>query len=488
MEFNPIFYIDFYKVGHVDQYPEGTRQIWVNFTPRSSRVEGAKGIVFAGLQLFIKEILIDQFKKNFFGRPWAEVKAEYIEVIQSTLGVENPRTNHLQMLHAYGHMPVDIYAVPEGTFVPLGVPALVITNNQPELFWLPNYLETMMSNYLWPVCTSATTAQDYRKIFIEAAKAAGETDFSFIDWQGHDFSYRGMMGTDAAVLSGVGHLLSFNGTDTVPAILAANKYYGAKLSCGGSVSATEHSVMCAGGKDTEFETFERLITKTYPKGIISIVSDTWDFWKVLTDFVPRLSEAIRTRDGKVVIRPDSGDPVRILTGDPDAPVDSPAFQGALLLLSKAVGFTWRIGELRKLRNAGLIYGDSITKERAHNILGFARELGYSPYNFVFGIGSYTYQYVTRDTYNFAFKATAVRRANGVIEAIFKDPVTDNAHKKSHQGIPVTQYENCDNYGLVVEETTDPSLLDRFDCAFLKVFNGSLLVDQTLDEIRARVRA
>lgn len=488
MEFNPIFYIDFYKVGHVDQYVKGLKQIFVNFTPRSTRVEGATGIVFAGLQLFIKEVLFDQFGRNFFRRPLTEVVNEYREVIRQTLGVAEPRVDHIEALHNLGYFPIDIYAVPEGTFVPLGVPALVLTNNDSRFFWLPNYLETMMSNYLWPVCTSATTAQDYRKIFVAAAKAAGEgDDLGFVDWMGHDFSYRGLMGTDAAILSGVGHLLSFNGTDTVPAILAAQRYYGAKLSCGGSVPATEHSVMCAGGQAGEFETFKRLITEVYPTGIVSIVSDTWDLWKVLTDYMPALRDQIWARQGKVVIRPDSGDPVRIMTGDPDAPVGSPAYRGALRLLSDAVSYTWRIGRQRQLRNAGLIYGDGITKQRAKDTLAYALEQGYSPYNFVFGIGSYTYQYVTRDHYNFAFKATAVRRENGEVEAIFKDPVTDNAHKKSHVGIPVAWWSEC-NIGrkLVVRESVRQVDLDLSN-AFQRVFNGRLLVDQTFDEIRKRVR-
>src|SRR5262249_18416069 len=148
------------------------------------------------------------------------------------------------------------------------VPPMVIKNTDPRFFWLPNYLETTLSNYLWKPSTSATTARMYRDIFIKYARAAGETDFTFIDWQGHDFSYRGMSGIEDVVLSGMGHLLSFKGTDSIPAILAAHEFYDAPLNCGGSVNATEHSVMCAAGQDCELETFERLISKVYPTGIV----------------------------------------------------------------------------------------------------------------------------------------------------------------------------------------------------------------------------
>lgn len=507
-ETNPIYLIDFYKFGHVDQYPKDIKRIWVNFTPRSTRVEGETGVIFFGLQRFIKKVLIQQFDDWFFGRSWNEVERDYYEVIKATLGIDNPRIDHIKRLHDHGKLPLDIYAVPEGTYVPLGVPAMVIVNNEDWAFWLPNYIETMCSNNLWHACTSASTALRYRRLFIQHAKAAGERDLSFIDWMGHDFSYRGLSGFESAVLSGMGHLLSFSGTDTLPAILEAKKYYHASLSCGGSVPATEHSVMCAGSKESEQETFRRLIEDVYPKGIVSIVSDTWDLWKVLTEIIPNLRDKILARDGKVVIRPDSGDPVKILTGDFSLQDrTNPAYFGALRLLDKALGHSasWAGGHLWTINKAGLIYGDSITVDRAHQILLNARMQGFSPYNFVFGIGSYTYQYVTRDTYNFAFKATAIEReyeqayeiekdedytvTRRRVEAIFKDPVTDNAHKKSHRGIPVP-YNALVGQGMVpghlyVEESLNPEDLDR--CAFQKVFDGDLLIDQTFEDIRRRVR-
>src|SRR6266404_994830 len=291
----PLFLVDFYKVDHVSQYRKGLKRIWVNFTPRSTRVEGETGVVFFGLQRFIKKVLINQFNEEFFERPWEGIEKEYRLVISKTLGVANPRVDHIKKLHEYGRLPLDIYAVPEGTYVPLGVPAMVIVNSEPWAFWLPNYIETMASNNLWHSCTSASTARRYRQVFLKHARLAGEMDFGFVDWQGHDFSYRGLSGYESAVLSGMGHLLSFSGTDTLPAILEAMEYYHADLSVGGSVPATEHSVMCAGSKEDEKETFRRLIEDVYPNGVVSIVSDTWDLWKVLTEIVPALKDKILAR-------------------------------------------------------------------------------------------------------------------------------------------------------------------------------------------------
>jgi nicotinamide phosphoribosyltransferase len=343
-----------------------------------------------------------------------------------------------------------------------------------------------MSSVLWKPSTSATTAKRYRAIFEKFARESGETDLSFVDWQGHDFSFRGMSGLEDAVLSGIGHLTCFSGTDSIPAILAAKYFYGAALTVGGSVPATEHSVMCAGTKDGEFDTFKRLLTETYPDGIVSIVSDTWDLWEVLTDYVPRLKDVILARkDGKMVIRPDSGDPVKIMCGDPDS--YGPAHFGTLRLLADALGVDAARAGLPMIRNAGAIYGDSITPERAEQILyRCVHELKLSPFNAIFGIGSYTYEYVTRDTYGFAMKATAVVRG-GRLVPIFKSPKTDNTaeSKKSRVGIPCV-YQGGDGR-FSVKDNCHPEDLDC--CAFRKVFeDGKLLVDPKFDEIRKRVRS
>ncbi len=513
----PIYLIDFYKVGHIDQYPTGITQIWSNWTPRTSRIKEQRTVVHFGLQYFIKKILIEAFTREFFELDLDEVIEHYSSVMQATLGLQTPRTDHISKLHELGYLPLDIYSIPEGNSTPLNCPSIVLTNTHPDFFWLPNYFETMLSAYLWKPSTSATTAQRFRALFEKYARESGETDFSFIDWQGHDFSMRGMSGIEDAILSGMGHLTCFSGTDSLPAILAANQYYDAGLSCGGSVPATEHSVMCAGGQDGEFETFRRLIEDIYPTGIVSIVSDTWDLWQVLTEYLPRLKETILARNGKVVIRPDSGVPDLIICGNENA--EGPARKGVIQLLAEVLGTkpgtagsaggaviacsAGKSGDanssdssgsseskgsgsttgLPMINNGGAIYGDAISYERAEKILNGIVTKGLSPYNMVFGIGSYTYEYVTRDTYGFAMKATATRQ-NGQVIPIFKKPVTDTGGKFSHKGIPVVTGESGK---YVVSEQSLPEDLDR--CAFEKVFsNGKLLVDNSFSTIRTRVRA
>jgi nicotinamide phosphoribosyltransferase len=191
-------------------------------------------------------------------------------------------------------LPIEIKALPEGSKVNMRVPVLTIVNTIPEFYWLTNFIESLMSSILWQPSTSATIAHEYRKILDRFAEETGMPK-EFAQWQGHDFSFRGMSSLESAKLSGMGHLLSFTGTDTIPAIDALEQYYNANCETeliGGSVPATEHAVMCSGAKDGELETFRRLVTELYPNGIISIVSDTWDLWKVCTEYLPLLKGEI----------------------------------------------------------------------------------------------------------------------------------------------------------------------------------------------------
>ena len=327
MRMSPILLKDGYKVGHKFQYPAGTTLVYSNLTPRKSRNASSNEIVFFGLQYFIKEYLIRQFNEDFFKQPKDVVLKAYARRMDNYLGKDSITYQHIADLHDLGYLPLEIKALPEGSLVPMRVPIFTIKNTLPQFFWLTNMLETVLSAVLWKPSTSATTAFEYLRTFTRFAKETVGDDLSFIPWQGHDFSFRGMSGIEDAVMSGAGHLLSFSGTDTIPAIDFLEQYYNAnceKELIGGSVPATEHSVMCMGTQDGEVKTFERLISEVYPAGIVSIVSDTWDFWQVITEFLPALKNRVLARNGKVVIRPDSGDPVKIFIGDDQAPAGSPA--------------------------------------------------------------------------------------------------------------------------------------------------------------------
>jgi nicotinamide phosphoribosyltransferase len=453
---NPLLLTDGYKTGHHQQYPKGTTLVYSNFTPRSNKYapKGCDQVVSFGQQMVMR-YLHEAFDRDFFSRPKAEVCGEMKRELSLYLNT-NYDVSHFEELHDLGYLPIHVKALPEGTLVPIKVPVLTIYNTHPKFYWVTNYLETILSNLLWKPMTSATIAYQYRKVLTSWMEKTDAERSWFIDWQGHDFSMRGMDSAEAVISSGLAHLTSFSGTDSLPAIHGARKFYGETAFVGGSVNATEHSVMCAGTKDDEIETFRNLM-KTYPTGILSIVSDTWDLWKVCTEHIVTLKEEILARDGKLVIRPDSGDPVDILCGIDDYKQDddgtmykvnytsgmfrdrgrqiSPSEQkGVIELLWDVFGGTVNDQGYKVLdSHIGAIYGDSITIDRADEICARLEAKGFASTNVVLGIGSFTYQYNTRDTFGFAMKATYVE-VNGEGRKIFKDPITDDGTKKSATGL------------------------------------------------------
>ena len=491
---NPLLLTDGYKTSHNKQYPEGTTLVYSNFTPRSNKYapKGCNEVVVFGSQMVMKQ-LHEAFQNEFFSKPkelvCGEMKSELSDYLDSDYDV-----SHFEALHDLGYLPIHVKSLPEGSLSPIKVPVLTIYNTHPDFFWVTNYLETILSNLLWKPMTSATIAHQYRKVLTSWMEKTDKERAWFIDWQGHDFSMRGMDSVDAVVSSGLGHLTSFMGTDSLPTIFGARKYYNEEGFVGGSVPATEHSVMCAGSKDDEIGTFRRLI-EAYPTGILSVVSDTWDLWKVCTEYLPLLKEEIMARDGgKLVIRPDSGDPVDILCGVWEenrlpsgnyekTPKSGPEGKGVIELLWDVFGGTVNEQGYKVLdSHIGAIYGDSITIDRANEICRRLAEKGFASTNVVLGIGSFTYQYNTRDTFGFAMKATYVE-INGEGREIFKDPITDDGTKKSATGLLCVETLPDGRIGLydkVTWNTEDTGLLQTI------YKNGVFENETTLSEIRKNI--
>ena len=627
--------VDGYKTDHRRQYPPNSTLVFSNLTARGTRVKGLNKVVLFGLQYFTKEYLINEWNTNFFNLPIEQVVKAYTRRLNNYLGPNMIGEQHIRDLHALGYLPLEIWSLPEGSNVNLRVPMFVVWNTDVRFYWLTNAIETILSTTIWLPCTSATTALIYRKILNEWAKITNPEMIDFVPWQGHDFSFRGHSSFESAKTSGAAHLLSFTGTDTIPAIDFLEDYYNAdsdKELVGGSVSATEHSVMCMGiantggthiipakkgraledvllefkehapnlyllahqldhtlsdglhtsektdghlwnscqyfivergkiisvghesphgggvywneqdqydtperkvdnGTNNEIETFRRLIEDVYPAGIVSIVSDTWDFWNVVdpvNGILVELKDKILARDGKVVIRPDSGDPVKIVTGytegeyikDTDGKIylndDCGGYvndgNGNLVLQTEGlteitenevkgmIQCLWDIfggtetstGYKQLDSHIGAIYGDSITIERATQICERLAAKGFASTNLVYGIGSFTYQgaispdaIVTRDTHMFAVKSTYGEVIeDGVVRGveIFKDPKTDSGMKKSAKGLTAV-YEQDGEFVLKDQATWD----DIKNCAFRPVFKDSKIVEeQTLAGIRELV--
>jgi nicotinamide phosphoribosyltransferase len=489
---NPLFLTDGYKTGHHQQYPKGTTLVYSNFTPRSNKYapKGCEQVVSFGQQMVMKQIH-EAFQNEFFSKPKDEVCGEMKRELSMYLGTDYD-VSHFEALHDLGYLPINAKALPEGTLVPIKVPVLTIYNTHPDFYWVTNYLETIISNLLWKPMTSATIAHQYRKVLTSwMEKTDAERDW-FIDWQGHDFSMRGMDSVEAVISSGLGHLTSFMGSDSLPTIYGARKFYGKTEAVCGSVNATEHSVMCAGSKDDEVGTFRRLL-ETYPTGILSVVSDTWDLWKVCTEHVVTLKEEILARDGKLVIRPDSGNPVDIICGRSLSKLErveyggkglQPEHKGVIELLWDVFGGTINEQGYKVLdSHIGAIYGDSITIERANEICSRLEAKGFASTNIVLGVGSFTYQFNTRDTFGFAMKATYVE-VDGEAREIFKDPITDDGTKKSATGLLHVTRHNENNYRLVDKVSWEVEANGELQTIYK---DGQFQNETTLTEIRKRLQ-
>lgn len=484
---NPLFLTDGYKLDHRRQYPKGTEYVYANWTPRGTRVKGVNEVTFFGLQYTLKKL--QGYFDEWFARDEDEVCAEYQDMLDSYLGPNDIGTDHIRALHRLGYLPLEFKALPEGSRVPLRVPMFTLENTHPDFFWLTNYLETYLSAELWMPCTSATVASRIRSLLNDwAIKTTGTTEG--VGFQGHDFSMRGMAGIEAALISGMGHLVAFTGTETVPVLSTIKEYYPVKGFLAGTVPATEHSVMCAGGQDDERETYQRLLD-LYPTQILSVVSDTWDFWNVLTDILPSLRDQILARavnGGKLVVRPDSGDPADIVCGTHGVFGEgtTPVEKGAIEVLWDAFGGTVNEQGYKVLNPAvGLIYGDAMNFGRIQNICERLAEKGFATTNMVFGVGSFNYQYQTRDTFGFAMKATNVV-IDGKETAIFKDPKTDNGLKKSLKGrIAIIKSGDeliaYDDTSAAARESVISSGRDMLKTVWK---DGEFVKEYTFDEVRA----
>jgi len=517
---------DAYKQFHWMMYPKGITKLYSNMTPRNFKHLKTDRALFFGLQYYIKEYLITQWNENFFKKPKEEVVKEFKRFHKHFSNYDMP-TEHIEKLHDLGYMPILIKALPEGSLVEEKVPFFTITNTHPDFAWLVNFLETQMSTSIWDFCVVATIAYEYRKILNKWANKTCDNR-NFVQWQGHDFAQRGRSSQEST-LNQAGHLLSFTGTDTIPSVLMLEKYYNANMEkelIASSVPATEHSIMTSYGKENEIDAFERILDQ-FPTGIVSIVSDSFDLWQVCTSFCTQLKDKILSRDGKMVIRPDSGDPADIVCGLNILKFDNfkkaeecfrfhidngknlfivddkcykvkihsgsefiyepynlnPSEKGVVELLWDVFGGTINSKGYKELdSHIGVIYGDSISRERAEDICSRLEKKGFASNNIVFGIGSYTYNYNTRDSLGIAVKSTYCE-VDGIPREIFKDPVTDDGVKKSARGLLKIDLNENRDYILKdcvsKEEETQGYLKPVFS-------DGKLLVDDELSVIRTRI--
>jgi len=453
---NLIFKTDSYKVSHHKQYPKGTEHVYSYFESRGGKFEEA---CFFGLQYLIKKHLCGKVVTQ---EMIDEASILYEKHFGPNQNVFN-REGWQYILDAHnGHLPIQIKAVPEGTILPVKNCCMTVENTDPKCYWLVNFVETLLVQVWYPM-TVATNSREQKKIIMKYLEETG--DPATVAFKLHDFGCRGVSSMETAGIGGCAHLTQFLGTDTVPALIVADEYYG--CDCAGfSIPASEHSTMTTYTKEGEVQAYENMLD-TYPTGLVAVVSDSYDVYNACSEIWGTiLRDKVMAREGTLVIRPDSGYPPEV-----DLKI--------LQILGEKFGTTINEkGYLVLDEHVRIIQGDGIDKEMLETILEHLKQNGWSADNIAFGSGGGLLQKMNRDTLKCAFKCSCVT-INGKQVDVFKDPI-DAPGKKSKKGkMSVNNVE-----GKIVTLCGDDR---KEEGNLLEVIfeNGILIKDHLFQEVRDR---
>lgn len=458
MKNNIVTLCDSYKIGHWHMEPEGTQKVYSYFEARTGALYNKT--LFFGLQYYLKEYLAGQVVT----RDKIEWGAKLSKAHFGTEAFFNRKMWEHILNDLGGKLPVEIKAIPEGTLVPINNVLMTVCNTDEQCPALTNHLETILSQ-VWAASTTATLSHEIYKLIQYYREETG--NMYFVRFNLHDFGFRSTSSVESAGVLGAGHLINFMGTDTIKAMEAAVEYYNASLDgLAYSVAATEHSIMTARGQEGEEQIFSDLLDK-YPAGILSVVIDSYDYKRFVNEYALKYKDKILAREGKVVFRPDSGDPnsvtLDVLNG-----------------LNKVFGSTKNAkGYLELNPKVGMLWGDGIDYQGIRSILFTMRNNGYSANNIVFGMGGHLLQRVWRDQQRFAFKSSAQKR-DGVWYDIFKNPI--DSTKLSKKGVLKLVKDAQDNYHTI--NVQDKGSLGHLKDELITVFkDGVITKEYTFDEVR-----
>lgn len=460
MSDNFLLKTDSYKATHFKQYAPGTRTVYSYFESRGGKFSET---TFALLQYVLK--------RHFEGpriTPGAidEAIALYTAHFGTGEHINRDGWTHVWYDHG-GKLPLSIRAVPEGTSVPTHNVLMTVENTCPRCFWLTNYAETLLVQTWFPT-TVATLSREIKRVILNALKRTG--DPGLIDFKLHDFGFRGVSSCESAAIGGAAHLINFKGTDTIPALTLLRDYYQQDAIAGFSIPASEHSTITSWGQANETDAFRNMLTQ-YPTGLIACVSDSFDIWKACSEkWGGELRDKVLERDGCLVVRPDSGDPPKVVIG-------------VLYALGEAFGFSHNKKGYKVLNpKIRVIQGDGVNLDSITEILRRMGEMGWSADNIAFGMGGALLQKLDRDTQKFAFKCSYVNGAHGHgfwERDVFKQPVTDPG-KDSKRG-KLALVKRDDGF-----HTQPQSLTPAGEDQLVEVFrDGELTRRWRLDEVRGR---
>lgn len=458
MSFNIATATDSYKASHWKQYPPGTEYVYSYFESRGRPFEWSDDTVFFGLQHLLKKYFVGSVLASIDIHEAAKTWAKHFgnDNLFNIRGWTHILRNH------GGRLPVSIKAVPEGTPVPTRNVLMTIENTDPECFWLTNWLETILVQTWYP-CTVATQSREMKRILSDFLGRTG--DPAGLPFKLHDFGYRGVTCPEQAAIGGAAHLVNFQGTDTFAGIEMLREYYGAGMP-GFSIPAAEHSTITSWGVEHELDAFRNMLEQ-YPTGLVAVVSDSYDIMRACKDYWGKeLKDKILGRDGTLVVRPDSGDPAQTVLA-------------VLSALGQSFGTTKNDKGYKVLPpQLRVIQGDGIDMETMRQVLIEMTTFNWSTDNIAFGSGGGLLQKLNRDTLKFAFKCSNIT-VNGEERPVHKAPVTDPGKNSKPGRMKLVRTAQGLHTGAQSAQNTGEDLL-------VEVFrDGKLLVDCTLDEIRAR---
>lgn len=465
---NPILDVDSYKTSHYLQYPINTINEYAYIAARNNKGDiKSDRILFFGLSYIIQKYLSTKITKD---------DVNYAESIITKHGLLFNKKGWMKVVDNYdGLIPIKILSVPEGSLIPFRMPLVTVESTDEELFWLATYVETILLR-VWYPSTVATLSWSIKQLIKSFMKKTSD-NLDGLQFKLHDFGSRGVSSQESAGIGGLSHLLNFSGTDTIVALEYANNFYENKDELympGFSIPASQHSSMCAWGKNKEKEAFSNMIDKFKDNKIFACVSDGYNIYNAVDNIWGKeLKEKILNSGATLVIRPDSGDPVEVVSY-------------ILKSLYKNFGGTINTKGYTVINPVvRVIYGDGINYNSINKILSAMEKEKYSTDNIVFGMGGALLQQINRDTFSFAYKSSAVKINNEWI-SVAKNPITDT-EKSQLTGKVTTNYNSYEKRYYVSSNENNSIMKIRYICKLSDEGKLEHFIDKdNFEEIRDRI--
>ena len=458
-EINRIIDTDSYKASHWLQYPPNVTRAFFYLESRGSDRDWNE-TVFFGLQYLLK---------NFFLAPFTQEMVEEAREVITAHGLPFNYEGWTRLVKKHGgKMPLRIRAVPEGSVVPLRNALMTVETTDEEFAWLGSWFETQLMR-IWYGITVATQSFQIKKDVYQFLQETADDADAEIPFKVHDFGSRGVSSQETAAVGGAAHLVNFMGTDTMAALLFHRRFYNSEMA-GFSIPAAEHSTITAWGREGEADAYRNMLKNfARPGALVAVVSDSWNIFNAVERiWGEQLRQEVIDSGATVVIRPDSGEPVEVVSK-------------VARILAEKFGYETNSKGYKVLRNVRIIQGDGVNQESIRQILERLKTEGFSASNIAFGIGGSLLQKVNRDTLRFAYKCSAVV-IDGKLREVYKQPVTDTGKISKRGRLDLILRDG--RYETVKLE--DAETLQAENSALQTVFeNGELLIDDNLDEIRRR---